>query len=143
MDVTLHPLSIGEFARLSGVSSHTLRFYEAQGILRPASRAANGHRRYHREDVLWLEFVLRLKLTGMPLADIRRYADLRAQGEETLSMRLSMLQLHRQRLSTRLDELTTSARALDDKIHVYRRMVATSRAEPEESPDHEPNPESP
>ncbi len=113
-------ISIGELSRLCGVSPHTLRYYEAEGILQPAGRAANGHRRYLRDDVLWLEFVLRLKVTGMPLADIRRYAQLRAEGEATLQTRLGMLQLHRQRLITQMDELTTCAHALDDKIAWYQ-----------------------
>jgi DNA-binding transcriptional MerR regulator len=67
-------MSIGELARRSGLTTHTLRFYESAGVLRPAGRAANGHRRYRGEDVRWLEFVLRLKVTGMPLAEIRQYA---------------------------------------------------------------------
>lgn len=126
--VTNNAISIGELSRLSGLSSHTLRFYEAKGILKPAGRAANGHRRYHREDVLWLEFVLRLKRTGMPLADIRQYAVLRLQGEKTLQPRLTMLKLHRERLVTKLDELSTCAGVLDDKIRTYQKMIAKSQA---------------
>lgn len=126
--VTSNAISIGELSRLSGISPHTLRFYEAEGILKPAGRAANGHRRYRREDILWLEFVLRLKLTGMPLAEIKQYAALRAQGDETLQLRLTMLKLHRERLVTKIEELSTCARALDDKIRTYRQMIAESRA---------------
>ena len=126
--VTSNVISIGELSRLCGLSAHTLRFYEAEGILKPAARAANGHRRYHREDVLWLEFVLRLKQTGMPLAEIRQYAILRSQGEKTLHPRLAMLKLHRERLATKINELSTCAGALDDKIRVYRRMIAKPHA---------------
>ena len=125
--VTSNAISIGELSRLSGVSPHTLRFYEAEGVLKPAGRAANGHRRYRREDVLWLEFVLRLKVTGMPLAEIRQYAVLRAQGEKTLQPRLTMLKLHRERLVTKINELSTCAGVLDDKIRTYRKMIAKSR----------------
>lgn len=126
--VTNNAISIGELSRLSGLSPHTLRFYEAEGILKPAGRTASGHRQYHGEDVLWLEFVLRLKLTGMPLAEIKRYAALRSQGEKTLQPRLTMLKLHRERLVTKLDELSTCAGILDDKIRTYRKMIAKSRA---------------
>jgi DNA-binding transcriptional MerR regulator len=126
--VTNNAISIGEFSRLSGLSPHALRFYEAEGILKPAGRAANGHRQYHGEDVLWLEFVLRLKLTGMPLAEIKQYAALRSQGEKTLQSRLTMLKLHRERLVTKIDELSTCAGVLDDKISTYRKMIAKSRA---------------
>jgi DNA-binding transcriptional MerR regulator len=124
--MTANAIPIGELSRLCGLSPHTLRFYEAEGILRPAGRAANGHRRYRAEDVLWLEFVLRLKLTGMPLAEIRQYADLRLQGEATLQARLTMLRHHRRRLTARIAELSTCADALDDKIRTYRKMIAQS-----------------
>lgn len=116
-------LSIGDLARLSGLSTHTLRFYETEGLLSPIGRAANGHRQYRAEDVAWLEFVLRLKKTGMPLAHIRQYAQLRAQGENTLSSRLAMLQQHRQNLDQQLNELTLYANALDEKICWYQRAM--------------------
>jgi DNA-binding transcriptional MerR regulator len=126
--VTSNFLSIGELSRLSGVSPHTLRFYESEGILKPAGRAANGHRRYINEDVLWLEFVLRLKQTGMPLADIRQYAILRAQGEKTLQQRLTMLKLHRERLVAMIEELSTCAQVLDNKIRTYHEMISKVQA---------------
>ena len=112
-------LSIGELARLSGLSTYTLRFYEAEGLL-SAVRAANGHRRYHTEEVRWLEFVMRLKNTGMPLAQIKQYAQLRAEGDQTLAERLAMLQQHRQSLHQQIQELNLSANALDAKITFYQ-----------------------
>lgn len=120
-------ISIGEFSRLVGVSAHTIRYYEAEGILKPAARAANGHRRFRADDALWLEFVLRLKLTGMPLAEIKQYAALRAKGDTTLMARLTMLELHHAHLLARIDELSRSANALDDKMRIYRRMVAKTK----------------
>lgn len=126
--VTNNAISIGELSRRSGLSPHTLRFYEAEGILKPAGRTASGHRQYHGEDILWLEFVLRLKLTGMPLVEIKQYAALRSQGEKTLQLRLTMLELHRERLVTKLDELSTCVSVLDDKIRTYRKMIDKSQA---------------
>ena len=120
-----HPyLTIGDLSRLCGVSAHTLRFYEAEGILLPAARAPNGHRRYRQDDVRWLEFVLRLKVTGMPLAEIRAYAELRLRGDGTLAARLEMLKRHRERLARQIDMLTQSSRALDEKIDIYRSEIA-------------------
>lgn len=126
--MTSNFIAIGELSRLTGLSTHTLRFYESAGVLKPIARAATGHRRYHSDDVLWLEFVLRLKLTGMPLAEIKQYAQLRAQGEMTLSPRLTMLKLHRERLVAKMAELSECANALDEKIRTYRRMIAKSKA---------------
>lgn len=126
--VTRNVITIGELSRRSGLSAHTIRFYEAAKLLRPAARAPNGHRRYREDDLAWLEFVVRLKLTGMPLAEIRQYAELRAEGDPTLRPRLAMLELHRQRLVARMKELADSADALDTKIRTYRKQVANAKA---------------
>ena len=128
--VTYNAISIGQLARHSGLSTHTLRFYEAEGILHAAGRNASGHREYRSNDVLWLEFVLRLKHTGMPLAEIKRYATLRAEGDATLDARLAMLKLHRQRLANKIEELSTCASALDEKMHRYETMLAQASVPP-------------
>jgi DNA-binding transcriptional MerR regulator len=138
--VTNNIITIGELARLSGLTTHTLRYYESAGVLKPARRAANGHRRYNSSDILWLEFVLKLKLTGMPLAEIRQYAELRSQGETTLNARLAMLKLHRERLVTTLSELSECAAALDDKIRIYRTMIVKQTAPSGKKP-HAPKPD--
>ena len=138
--VTNNIITIGELARLSGLTTHTLRYYESAGVLKSARRAANGHRRYNSTDILWLEFVLKLKLTGMPLAEIRQYAELRSQGETTLNARLAMLKLHRQRLVTTLSELSECAAALDDKIQIYRKMIV-EQAPPSGKKSHAPKPD--
>lgn len=116
---------IGALARLTGLTAHTLRYYEAARILQPAARAANGHRRYSSQDVRWLEFVQRLKATGMPLAEIRHYAGLRAQGNATLQQRLDMLEMHQQRLAEKIRALAACDAALQQKVAFYRRQIAS------------------
>jgi len=125
--VTSNFITIGELAQLSGLTTHTIRYYESVGVIKPSGRAANGHRRYHSNDVVWLEFVLRLKLTGMPLAEISVLLDLRLQGDTTLQPRLTMLKLHRARLVAKMDELTECANVLDEKIRTYRKMIARTK----------------
>jgi DNA-binding transcriptional MerR regulator len=126
--VTDNFLSIGELSHLTGLTAHTLRFYESAGILLPIARGPNGHRRYRGEDVQWLAFVLRLKRTGMPLAEIRKYAQLRIEGDASLSTRLAMLELHRERLAAQMAELSDNAAALDGKIRTYRGLIAKAKA---------------
>lgn len=125
-------LSIGDLARHCGLSTHTLRYYESEGVLRPALRAPNGHRRYREDDVQWIAFVLRLKQTGMPLQEIRHYADLRALGDTTRGQRLSLLERHRERLTRQLEALSTSAEALDAKMDLYRQQIAATPIPPGE-----------
>ncbi|WP_374350173.1 MerR family transcriptional regulator [Chitinimonas sp.] len=117
-------LSIGQLAELSGVSAHTLRYYERLGLLQAAGRAGNGHRRYHAADQAWLGFVLRLKAIGMPLAQIRHYAQLREAGDAALAERLALLDCHRARLQAHIAELNANLAVLDDKVLFYQQRIA-------------------
>ena len=116
-------ITIGELATLTGLSAHTLRFYEKAGVLRATQRADSGHRRYNSQDMVLLQFVLKLKQTGMPLAEIRDYVQLMADGDMSLSERLMMLKLHRQRLAIKMSELAENASALDEKIRIYQQRI--------------------
>ncbi len=121
-------LSIGALAAQSGLSTHTLRYYEQAGVLKPAARAPNGHRRYRADDLAWLAFVMRLKDTGMPLVEIRHYAQLRAKGDATTAARLALLEAHRARLAARMAALAQSQAALDQKIGWYREVLGRTPA---------------
>ena len=114
--------SIGEFSRKTGLGIHTLRYYEHEGLLLPERTAAN-RRRYSERDVAWVAFLLRLKETGMPIREIRRYATLRAEGDSTLLVRMEMLTAHRANLAAELDRLHAHMEALDAKIAFYRTAI--------------------
>ena len=120
-------MSIGELSTASGLSTHTLRYYEKLGVLKSADRAASGHRQYRADAIAWLDFVLRLKITGMPLAEIRKYAELRAGGDATLQPRLTMLELHRKRLVSNISELSENLTALDSKMKIYRKWLKAQK----------------
>jgi DNA-binding transcriptional MerR regulator len=115
------PLTIGQVAELMGVSTHTLRYYEQAGLLRAISRTAAGHRLYAPADLDWLEFVMRLKSTGMPIAQMQRFAALRAQGESTLGARRQLLVAHRDAVRTHIAQLQASLDAIGEKIAYYER----------------------
>lgn len=82
---------IGEFAKLVGLSTYTLRYYEDQGLVK-SQRDENGVRYYTDEDIRWVGFILHLKGTGMRLNDLKRYVKLRAKGDATIPERRAMLQ---------------------------------------------------
>lgn len=114
--------SISQFSALTGFSVHTLRFYEKAGILAPL-RLENNHRSYSARDVEWITFITRLKETGMPLKEIKYYADLRAQGDETAQARMLLLQQHNEILRQRIAVLNESVQHLDKKISYYNRLL--------------------
>lgn len=118
--------SIGEFSKLTGLGIHTLRYYEHEGLIIPERNTSN-RRRYSDKDMAWINFIKRLKDTGMPIREIKRYATLRAVGETTLNERLEMLLQHRQTLSQQITQLQEHQTKLDDKIEYYQEEIAKKR----------------
>lgn len=114
--------SIGEFSERTGLGIHTLRYYEQEGLLTPERNSAN-RRRYSEKDIAWVEFIIRLKDTGMPIKEIRRYARLRASGDSTLEERMEMLFLHREALNDQIARLQEHRNKLDEKIDFYRAEI--------------------
>ena len=93
--------SIGEFSKLTGLGIHTLRYYEQENLIIPKRNAAN-RRSYSDSDIKWIDFIKRLKDTGMPIKEIKQYAELRAMGESTLYERMEMLINHRKALNIQI-----------------------------------------
>lgn len=115
--------TIGEFARITGLGIHTLRYYEHEGLLAPQRTAAN-RRRYSDQDIAWIDFIKRLKATAMPIRKIKRYAALRAAGAPTLRTRMEMLTEHRRRLREQIVQLQEHEAKLNEKIAFYQREIA-------------------
>lgn len=114
--------SIGEFSRLTNLGIHTLRYYEHENLITPKRNSSN-RRCYSDKDLAWIEFIKRLKDTGMPIKEIQRYAELRAAGDTTLNERMEMLTLHRKSLNEQIKVLQEHMEKLDDKIAFYRHEI--------------------
>lgn len=121
-------LTVAQMAAATGVSAHTLRYYERAGLIDRIARNAGNQRRYSESDVEWLSFLLRLRETGMPIARMREYAVLRAKGESTTEARLRLLEEHQAELHARIALLRGHAKALEAKIATYRHDLAAMRA---------------
>ncbi|MGE3284631.1 MAG: MerR family transcriptional regulator [Pseudonocardia sp.] len=111
-------LTIAEMAERTGVSAHTLRYYERIGLIEVA-RDATGHRVYGAADFRRVVFLSRLRMTGMPIRELQRYVALAAGGEDTVPQRLAMLHAHRDTVRERLTELRFALDAIEFKIAAY------------------------
>ena len=119
-------LTIAEAARRTGLTPDTLRYYENDGLmLRPVGRSASGHRRYVDADLRWIELLTRLRGTGMPIRDVRRYAELVRSGDGNEEERLALLRAHRQVVLAQLAEVQEHLGAIDAKIGIYEDKILT------------------
>lgn len=114
--------SIGEFSAITGISIHTLRYYEKERLIIPA-RKDNGRRCYSEKDVSWIQFIKRLKDTNMPIKKIQKYAELRAKGDSTMIARMEMLIEHRAILKEDIAKQQEHLNNLDEKIEYYQREI--------------------
>ncbi|MGV8832041.1 MAG: MerR family transcriptional regulator [Devosia sp.] len=112
-------MKISELARRTGLSAHTIRYYERIGLMPVAERDGSGHRSYDERILVWLEFLGHLKTTGMPIREMLEYAQLRAAGATTEASRKSMLTAHRQTVRQRMQTLSDCLDVLDAKIAGY------------------------
>jgi DNA-binding transcriptional MerR regulator len=119
-------LTVGEAAERVGLTTYTLRWYEQEGLVAPVGRDSAGRRRYTERDVDWLFLLTRLRRTGMPVRDMRRYAELARQGDATLAARRALFEAHRARVLNRMAELEEDLKVLDYKIDHYRRAERCS-----------------
>jgi DNA-binding transcriptional MerR regulator len=124
-ELPTQPLSISEAAEASGLSAHTLRYYERAGLLEPVSRDESGHRRYREADLQQITFLTKLRATGMPIREVRRYAELMKAGEATNEERLALLEAHRDVVLAGLEDTARSLELIEWKINLYREAGRT------------------
>lgn len=116
-------LSIAEAAEISGLSTHTLRYYERAGLLEPVGRNTSGHRRYREADLERITFLARLRATGMPIREVRRYAELMQAGEDTNAARLALLERHRDAVLAGLETTAKNLELIEWKIGFYKERL--------------------
>jgi DNA-binding transcriptional MerR regulator len=124
--------SPGEVAERTGFSLDTLRYYERIGLLNEIGRTAGGQRRFTEYDVLWLLMLRCLRETGMPIAQMLRFAELVRSGDETVAERLSLLETHDQKIEEQIAGLREHQKQIRQKILIYR-----AKRRPAESADTE------
>jgi len=116
-------VNIHEFAQNTGLSAHTLRYYERAGLMGEVARDEHGHRVYGPQDSQWVNFLHHLRETGMSIREMERYCSLRTQGDATVAARLALLLGHADRLAKQLREQHEHLAKLRDTIAIYQARV--------------------
>jgi len=119
-------LTIREVAKQTGFSEHNLRYYERIGLIMPIDRnPSSRHRRYASTAIGWVTFLRCMRATGMPLVQMRRYADLVQKGASTAGERRQMLVDHKRTVEARIRELQTIVTFIDKKIEYHEVLEET------------------
>jgi|HubBroStandDraft_6_1064221.scaffolds.fasta_scaffold275822_2 DNA-binding transcriptional MerR regulator len=118
-------LTIREVAAKTGITTHTLRYYERIGLVQPVPRARSGHRRYGEDELRWLELLKKLHTTDMPIRRMLEYARLARRGDSTIAARRALLDAHRLDVEAKLAHLTETLATITRKLALYDRALGT------------------
>lgn len=129
MSLTETRYTISEVEARTGLTQHTLRWYERIGLMPHVDRSHSGQRRFSDKDLGWLAFVGKLRATGMSVADMVRYAELVREGAHTARERRELLERTRQEVRARITELTDALAVLDHKIDTYAMCTVAEKAD--------------
>ncbi|GIJ68569.1 MerR family transcriptional regulator [Virgisporangium ochraceum] len=117
---TARAYTVSEVSSQTGLSAHTLRWYEQVGLLDPVHRDAAGRRRYSDDDLGRLSFLLKLRSTGMPVRDMIRFVELsRLDNDAGVAEKLQILVDHRERVLTQINALQEDLKVIEFKIDIY------------------------
>lgn len=115
-------LPIQDISSITGLSSHTLRYYENIGLLSGIERDENGYRKYSETDILWIDFLIRLRNTEMPIRNMKKFAELRRQGDSTVTERRELLEAHQENVLYQIKQLKNNLTKINEKIDYYKKL---------------------
>jgi DNA-binding transcriptional MerR regulator len=116
--------TVSEVSSQTGLSAHTLRWYEQVGLLDPVNRDAAGRRRYSEGDLGRLGFLLKLRSTGMPVRDMIRFVELSRGSDENAAEKVRILADHRDRVLAQINALQEDLKVIEFKIDIYSATAA-------------------
>jgi DNA-binding transcriptional MerR regulator len=114
----------GQVADETGFSLDTLRYYERIGLLERIGRNSAGQRRFTEDDLGWLNMLRCLRDTGMPIAEMLRFAELTRAGDHTVPDRIALLESHDRNVEAQIANLREKQGAIQRKIAYYREWLA-------------------
>ncbi|MDD9797475.1 MerR family transcriptional regulator [Priestia megaterium] len=114
--------SIQQIASMTGLSTHTLRYYEKIGLIKNVQRDQTGYRQYTDVDLAWIQFLIRLRVTGMPMLKMKQFSDLRQKGESTITARKELLEEHYNDVLGKIEELELNSHKIEEKIAHYKKL---------------------
>lgn len=115
--------TIKEAAERTGLTAHTIRYYDREGLLPFVGRTTAGNRAFSDNDLAWMELITCLKNTGMPIRGIRDFVQWYQKGDDTLQDRLDMFVAHRENIREQLAQLERYLDKIDKKVAIYEAAV--------------------
>lgn len=115
--------TVKQVAEIMHISAHTIRFYDNEGLIPYVTRNENHVRLFSESDLDWLSMIQCLKLTGMSLAEIKRYVQLCKEGDKTTEERYKIILSQREKAKNELNNAKKRLDTLDKKVNYYKEIL--------------------
>ena len=109
-----------EVSKITGLTTHTLRYYDKEGLLPYVRKLKNGIREFSDDDLNWIKIIECLKSTGLQIKEIKKYIDLHEQGDKTLTERLSLFENQKQKVQEQINILENCMEKINYKIKFFK-----------------------
>ena len=120
--------SIQEVSQKTGLTAHTLRYYEKEGLIVGVDRSQGGFRQYTDEDLERLGLIRCLKNTGMSIKEISRFVQLTREGDHTLEERVALLRAHRDQVILKMEEMQQYLDKVNWKLNFFSEKLKAYEA---------------
>ena len=120
--------SIQEVSQKTGLTAHTLRYYEKEGLIIGVDRSQGGFRQYTDEDLERLGLIRCLKNTGMSIKEISRFVQLTREGDHTLEERVALLRSHRDQVIKKMEEMQQYLDKVNWKLNFFSEKLKAYEA---------------
>jgi DNA-binding transcriptional MerR regulator len=125
-------LSSGDLARATGNTVRTIRFYEEEGLLKPAEVSDGGHRRYTEQDLERLRLITDLRELGLSLCEIRSILELRSGCHNATEFAMRFQQVlvgHLEQAQRRLERLRRVKKEIYDALATLQARLSSAGVE--------------
>ncbi|TGY91365.1 MerR family transcriptional regulator [Petralouisia muris] len=118
--------SAKETAKLTGLSTATLRYYEKEKLLPPIARNSQKYRQYTDEDIEWIKMIQCMRMANIPIHSIKEYVSLLILGGETLEQRFTMVQNHMENIKKQMANFQNAFDLTQKKLLFYEKLLEDS-----------------
>ncbi|MCM3698651.1 MerR family transcriptional regulator [Paenibacillus macerans] len=106
----------------TGLSIHTLRYYEQIGLIDGIVRDENGYRQYSKADIVWFQVLSYLRAMGMPIREMQHFTALRSSEVSTITARREFMETYRRKVIDQMKELEKTLEKIDQKINFFKNL---------------------
>lgn len=117
--------TIKEVSKKFNLSSHTLRYYEKEGLLPFIDRDSKGNRVYSDNNLEWIQLICCMRATSMSISHIKKYIQLTLQGDDTILERRQIILNQKEIIENHIKEFNNHLNIINKKLKFYD-DIATS-----------------